>query len=108
MSLPFDSLEAITKQLWAAANSRSICSMKLRDEDGYRIIHPHGIFMSKKKKLTIVCWQKSGVSQKGATEGYKNLALEKCENVLVTSKKFYKRKDFNPADDQYGDWLFHI
>lgn len=108
MSLPFDNLEAITKQLWAAANSRNICSVKLNGENGYRMIHPHGIFMSKQKKLTIACWQKSGFSEKGIIEGYKNLSLEKCENVMVTSNKFYKRKDFNPKDDQYGEWLFHI
>ena len=108
MSLPFDNLETITKQLWSAANSRSMCSVKLNGENGYRIIHPHGIFMSRQKKLTIACWQRSGFSEKGVKEGYKNLSLEKCENVMVTSKKFYKRKDFNPHDAQYGEWLFHI
>ena len=66
MSLEFENLENITKQLWGAANSRSICSLKLEDENGYRMIHTHGIFMSKQKKLTIVCWQKSGFGVKGA------------------------------------------
>ena len=108
MSSQFNNLEAITKQLWAAANARSICSLKLKGEDGYRMIHPHGIFMSKQKKLTIACWQKSGFSEKGVAEGYKNLSLEKCENVMALNKKFYKRRDFNPDDDQYGEWLFHI
>lgn len=108
MSLLFGNLEAITKQLWNASNSRNICSIKLAGENGYRLIHPHGIFMSSKKKLMIACWQKSGFSAKGATEGYKNLALEGCENVMVLNKKFYKRRDFNPGDSQYGEWLFHI
>ena len=108
MLLEFDNLENITKQLYEAANSRSICSLKLEGESGYRMIHTHGIFMSKQKKLTIVCWQKSGFSEKGLGEGYKNLALERCETVLVLSRKFVKRRDFNPKDDQYGEWLFHI
>lgn len=108
MSSPFANLETITKQLWAAANARSICSLKLTDEEGYRLVYPHGVFMSSRKKLMIVCWQKSGVSGKGASEGYKNLSLEKCENVMVLNKKFVKRRDFNPKDDQYGEWLFHI
>ena len=106
--MEFDNLENITKQLWGAANSRSICSLKLEGENGYRTIHTHGVFMSKLKKLTIVCWQKSGFSGKGATEGFKNLPLERCESVLVLSRKFVKRRDFNPTDDQYGEWLFHI
>lgn len=108
MSLPFSNLEAITKQLWEAANARSICSLKLSDEDGYRLVYPHGVFMSSRKKLMIACWQKSGVSAKGTSAGYKNLSLEKCENVMVLNKKFIKRRDFNPQDDQYGEWLFHI
>jgi hypothetical protein len=107
-SSSFDKLEAITKQLWAAVNSKSICSIKLKDENGYRIIFPHGIFMTKQKKLSIACWQKSGFSEKGISSGYKNLSLEKCETVMMLNKKFYKRKDFNPEDDQYGEWLFHI
>ena len=56
----------------------------------------------------IACWQKSGFSEKGVSEGYKNLALEKCENVMALNKKFVKRRDFNAADDQYGEWVFHI
>ena len=108
MSLSYSNLEAITKHLWGAATSRSICSVKLIGENGYRTVYPHGIFMSKQKKLTMVCWQKSGFSAKGQPEGYKNLQVEKCENVMVLNKKFTKRRDFNPKDDQYGVWLFHI
>jgi hypothetical protein len=108
MSLEYINLENITKQLHEAASSRSICSIKLQGENGYRMIHTHGIFMSRQRKLTIVCWQKSGFSEKGSPEGYKNLALERCENVLVLSRKFVKRRDFNPNGEQYGEWLFHI
>ena len=108
MSSKFDNLETLTKQLWEAANSRSICSISMKGEEGYRLIYPHGIFMSNQKKLAIACWQKSGYSVKGVTEGYKNLLLEKCENAMVLNKKFVKRKDFNPDDEQYGEWLFHI
>lgn len=108
MSSQYYNLETIAKQLWAAATSRSICSLKLEGENGYRMVYPHGIFMSKQKKLTIVCWQKSGYTVKGTAEGYKNLSLEKCETVMVLNKKFHKRRDFNSKDDQYGEWLFHI
>jgi hypothetical protein len=108
MSSPFTNLETITKQLWTAATSRHICSLKLAGEEGFRLVHPHGVFMSQHKKLTIACWQRSGFSEKGVAEGYKNLSLEKCENVMVLNKKFTKRRDFNPEDEQYGEWLFHI
>ncbi len=108
MTSSFNKLETITKQLWEAATARSICSLKLTEEEGYRLVHPHGIFMSTQKKMAIVCWQKSGFSGKGVSSGFKNLLLEKCETVMVLNKKFIKRKDFNPADDQYGEWLFHI
>jgi hypothetical protein len=104
----FEKLEATTKQLLAAVNSKNMCSIKLQGEDGYRLIFPHGVFMTKQKRLSIACWQKSGYSEKGVPSGYKNLLLEKCETVLMLSKKFYKRKDFNPDDEQYGEWLFHI
>ncbi len=108
MSLLLGNLEAFTKQLWAASNSRSICSVKLAGENGYRLIYPHGVFMSKQKKLTIACWQKSGFTLQGAAEGFKNLSLENCETVMMLNKKFYKRRDFNAADTKYGEWLFHI
>jgi len=108
MSSPYNKIETITKQLWEAATDRSICSLKLKGEEGYRLVHPHGIFMTKQKKLAIVCWQKSGFSEKGTPSGYKNLVLDKCETVMVLNKKFVKHKDFNPDDDQYGEWLFHI
>jgi hypothetical protein len=104
----FTNLEAITKQLWAAATARNICSIKMKHENGFRLVHPHGVFMSKQKHLIIACWQKSGFSEKGVTTGYKNLSLEKCETVMVLNKKFTKRRDFNPKDDQYGEWLFHV
>ena len=108
MSLMLDNLQSVTKQLYAAANGRNICSLKFADEDGYRRVNPHGIFMSKQKNLIIVGWQSSGFSSKGNSEGYKNLSLEKCETVMVLNKKFVKRRDFNPKDEQYGEWLFHI
>ena len=104
----FGNLEAITKQLWAASNSRNICSVKLEGETGHRLIYPHGIYMSKQKKLTIACWQKAGFTRKGLAEGFKNLLLENCETVLVLNKRFYKRRDFDPSDHRYGEWLFHI
>lgn len=108
MQLQIENLENITKQLLSAANSRNICSLKLAGENGYRTVHVHGIFMPKQGTLTILCWQKSGYSKRGASEGYKNLVLERCENVLVLSRKFVKRRDFNPQDGKYGEWLFHI
>jgi hypothetical protein len=108
MPSTFNKIETITNQLWEAANARSICSLKLKGEETHRLVHPHGIFRSKQKKLAIVCWQKSGFSEKGASSGYKNVSLEKCETVMVLNKKFVRRKDFNPDDDQYGEWIFHI
>lgn len=108
MPLKINNLENITKQLYEAARSRSICSLKLENEGGYRMIHTHGIFMSKHRTLMVCCWQKSGFSDKGELVGYKNLPLEKCENVLVLSRRFVKRRDFNPESIQYGEWLFHI
>jgi hypothetical protein len=108
MPLTFNNLENITKQLYEAARSRSICSFKLQGEGSYRMIHTHGVFMSKHQKLTLCCWQRSGYSAKGELEGYKNLPLEKCENVLVLSRRFVKRRDFNPESSQYGEWLFHV
>lgn len=108
MSLPLKTLEAFTKHVWAAANDRSICSLKLAGENGFRTVYPHGIFIGKDKKLTMVCWQKSGYSAKGVEKGYKTLLVEKFENVMVLNKKFVKRRDFNPKEARYGTWLFHI
>lgn len=108
MSLPLKKLEAFTKHVWAAANDRSICSLKLVGEEGFRTVYPHGIFFTKDKRLMILCWQKSGYSAKGVEKGYKTLLVEKIENVMVLNKKFMKRRDFNPQDSRYGTWLFHI
>ena len=51
MSLEFENLENITKQLWGAANSRSICSLKLEGENGYRMIHTHGDLHEQAEKI---------------------------------------------------------
>jgi hypothetical protein len=51
---------------------------------------------------------KIGIHTSRYSEGFENQSLQNCETVMELNKEFYKRRDFNPADTIYGEWLFHI
>lgn len=108
MSSPFYDTEAITKQLWEAAQRQKICSLKFSYEPIHRIVHPYGICQTGQNKIVIVCWQEGGYSGNPKLPGYRNLSLLECTTVELLDRHFLKRGDFNPLDDQYADWVFHI
>ena len=108
MSSTFCDTETITKQLWEAAQRQKICSVKFSNEPDNRIVFPYGICQTGKNKIVIVCWQESGYSGNSKLPGYRNLSLLDRTMVETLDRHFLKRSDFNPQDDQYTDWVFHI
>lgn len=101
-------LEFFTQQLWHAAQDRKACKVKMKGETFTRTIHPYGVCQSTQNKIVIVCWQVAGPSHSGTVPGYRNLILQNCEGVEILDSPFHKQPDFNPSDDSYKDWVFHI
>ena len=101
-------LEEITKQLWEAAQSRSVCRISLSKEPFPRLVHPYGICTTSMNKIMLVCKQTTGFTKAGREAGYRNLKLERIVDVEITEENFQVSDDFNPQDSQYKDWVFHV
>lgn len=101
-------MEEITQQLWEAAEKKRKCRIRLGGEPIERLIHPYGVCQTAGNKIMLVCWQELGFTKAGRTAGYRNLKLADIETIEITELHFIKRDDFNPADGQYKDWVFHV
>jgi hypothetical protein len=92
-----------------ACDNRKACEAILMGEPSGRIIHPHGICNTRRLEPVIVCVQVGGYSSKPKElPQFRNLSLDKCEEVVILEKKFRVDQNFNPDDEQYRDWLFHV
>ncbi|MBT1701351.1 hypothetical protein KK083_30945 [Fulvivirgaceae bacterium PWU4] len=100
--------EAIIEILRRACTERKVCKLHKKGEPEDRIVNPHGVHHSKNKDLVLVCIQVSGYSKSKNRSLYRNLAIQDFESVEMLSRTFTIDKDFNPDDDQYGEWLFHV
>ena len=101
-------MEEITEQLWEAAEKKRKCRIRMSREPIERLVHPYGICQTAGNKIILVCWQELGFTKAGRTAGYRNLKLADIETLEITELHFVKRDDFNPADGQYKDWVFHV
>jgi hypothetical protein len=101
-------MEEITQLLWEAAEKKRKCRIRMNREPIERLIHPYGICQTAGNKIMLVCWQELGFTKAGRTAGYRNLKLADIETIEITELHFVKRDDFNPADGQYKDWVFHV
>lgn len=100
--------EAIIDTLRKACEERKVCKVHMKGEPGDRLINPHGVCYSSKNKLIIVSIQVKGHSESRNPSHYRNLQLDECESVEMTSRGFVIDKDFNPEGSQYKNWLFHV
>lgn len=100
--------EAIIETLRQACAERKVCQVHMRGEPGDRLVNPHGVCYSSKKKLIIVGIQVKGHSESKNPSHYRNLLLEDCESVEKLERRFTVDKDFNPESDQYHNWMFHV
>jgi hypothetical protein len=101
-------LEEITQQLWQASEDKLLCRILLRGEPLTRTVCPYGICTTSKNQIVLVCWQTIGFTKAGGKEGYRNLLLADILEIETLENHFYKRKDFNPNDGQYKDWVYHL
>jgi hypothetical protein len=101
-------IEEITRQLWEASETKSVCRIQMKGEPLNRVVHPYGICQTSTNKITLVCWQALGFTNSRGKPGYRNLLLAECESVEILETHFEKREDFNPRDGQYKDWVYHI
>ena len=100
--------DEITQLLWQASEKKRACRIKIEGEPLPRVIHPYGICRTSGNRIVLVCWQALGFTKPGGKEGYRNLLLQECEEVEMLHTHFQKRDDFNPADSQYKEWVYHI
>ena len=101
-------LEEITQTLWEASEKKLACRIQMTGEPLPRTIHPYGVCTTTKNQIVLVCWQTLGFTKAGAKEGYRNLQLDKIDEIEILSTHFHKRNDFNSLDGQYKDWVYHI
>ena len=107
-NLHCDMLEEITQQLWQASESRRTCRIKMRGEPLTRTVHPYGICRTPANHMVLVCRQVLGFTKAGGKEGYRNLLLNDIEEVEMLETRFHVYDDFNPADGQYKEWVYHV
>ena len=101
-------LQELTQQLWQAAEQRKVCRLQLLHEPVPRVVHVYGLCQTNAHHVVCVCWQTHGFTKAGARAGYRNINLEKIETIEVLHELYHVRTDFNPADGQYKDWVFHV
>jgi len=102
------SMEEITELLWRASEQRLACRLQMAREPLVRVVHPYGICRTSRNQIMLVCWQALGFTNAKGQPGYRLLKLEDCETVEVMDTRFQPRDDFNPADTQYKEWVYHI
>jgi hypothetical protein len=100
--------EEIIRTIKQACDARLVCEVYSSKEPARRIIHPHGICETRKHEPVIVCMQVGGYSKSKKLPEFRNLPLLKCEEVVITERKFRVHPAFNPLDEQYQHWRFHV
>lgn len=101
-------MEEIVQALYQASQKRRVCRITMHGEPLTRVVHPYGICRTTGGRIVLVCWQTLGFTKPGGKEGYRNLALEDIMEVEVLEKRFRPQGDFNPDDDQYKEWVYHV
>lgn len=101
-------MEEIIKILWKASDEKRTCRITLKKEPLPRLIHPYGVCKTSANKIVLVCTQIAGFTKAGGKAGYRNLMLERVQEVEVLEEHFVKQEDFNPLDTQYKKWIYHI
>lgn len=101
-------LEEIVKQLWQASEDKNTCRITLKGEPLPRVVNPYGVCKTSAGKIVLVCQQVAGFTKAGGVAGYRNLILNKIQQIEILEKHYEVSDDFNPNDGQYKDWVFHI
>ena len=101
-------LEWLSEQIYNATTQNRVCRLHMSGEPLGRTVHPYGICKTSGGKIVMVVWQSFGFTKPGGKEGYRNLLLEQIDDFEISADHFPKRTDFNPADSQYKEWVFHI
>ena len=101
-------MEEIVQTLYKASRERRVCRVTMKGEPLTRVVHPCGICRTAGGHVVLVCWQTLGFTKPGGKEGYRNLVLEDIAEVEVLEKRFRPQRDFNPDDNQYKEWVYHV
>jgi predicted DNA-binding transcriptional regulator YafY len=103
-----NNIDKLTQHVWQAAEKKQACRLHVAGESGPRVVHPYGVCLTQRDLISLVCWQAEGFSTSNKNLGYRLFILTHIESIEILASHFHKRDDFNPADGQYKDWVFHI
>jgi len=71
-----------------------------------RIVEPYCIYVtSKTKTIMIDCWQESGKSESGNSEGWKMFKLDNIGEIEILPIKFIYSSQFNPKSNRYKNTI---
>ncbi|MFM7855478.1 MAG: hypothetical protein ACKO96_27020 [Flammeovirgaceae bacterium] len=101
-------LDTLTQHLWQTAEKKQECRLQIWGESKPRVVHPYGVCLTKRNLISLVCWQTEGFSASNKNVGYRLFILAHIRSIEMLASHFHRRDDFNPADGQYKDWVFHI
>lgn len=101
-------MDEVTQLLWRASESRRVCRVTMLGEPLSRVVHPYGICRTSANHIILVCWQTMGFTKAGGKAGFRNLQLQRIEEVEMLDTHFQVSADFNANDGQYKDWVYHI
>lgn len=94
-----------------AVRSKRVCRAAFEGEEGSRLIHPYGIFRTKKGIFMLAVWQESSYNElmdKELTPGFRNFPLNSCEWIEITDRIFLVNQQFNPEANIYNEWVYHV
>jgi hypothetical protein len=101
-------MDEIAQVLYHASQNKLMCRIQMQGEFLSRVIHPYGICKTAGNKVMLICWQSLGFTSSKGQPGYRNLSLENCQSVEIMDTHFVVDANFNPADAQYKEWIYHI
>lgn len=94
-----------------AVQGKRVCRASFEEEEGTRIVHPYGIFRTKKGIFMLACWQEGSYNElqdKPLTPGFRNFPLNSCEWIEVIDRIFLVNRQFNPEANIYNEWVYHV
>ncbi len=82
-----------------AAKNLHLC--ELIDLNGnHRIVEPYMVYSSSTGKRLFHCYQISGYSKSGKSQGWKNPEINSFQEAIILDDTFLPRPEYNPFNDK--------
>ncbi|UVC12664.1 hypothetical protein IHQ71_31360 (plasmid) [Rhizobium sp. TH2] len=81
--------------------------IRYKEDDQYRVIHPHLAFDDRGKTM-ILARQIGGPDQDAGTSSWRQFRLRDITDVIFTDEKFDPHPDFNPGAKRYRTTILKV